>query len=52
MAVFPWTAILRLTDERFNVIEYSIYWSWAAILVTGLIGVIASLVYFSKIDVK
>ncbi|MBN3522668.1 ABC transporter permease [Paenibacillus apiarius] len=49
-AIYPWSAVHVITDNGF-VPEYPPIYSYAAIIATAIIGLIATIVYFKKEDI-
>ncbi|TCS93235.1 ABC transporter permease [Hazenella coriacea] len=51
IAIFPWTAAHVIANSAF-VPEYPPEYSYIAILIASLIGLIATLLYFKKVDIQ
>lgn len=51
VAIYPWSAVYVIMSKNF-VPQYSPYYSYISILITSLVGTIASLLYFQREDIQ
>lgn len=52
LAVYPWTASLQIIDPFIEIAKYPYWYSWAVILIPGLIGLVATIIYFNQQDIQ
>lgn len=52
LAIYPWTATLRIIDPLIEIKQYPYWLSWVVIIVPGLLGLIATIVYFNQQDIQ
>ena len=51
LAVYPWLAPLNIVNPLLVIDRFPVWYSWAAILATGIISLLATIVYFNRQDI-
>jgi len=52
LAIYPWSAPLRIVNPLINVATFPYWYSWVAILITGFLGILLTIIYFNRQDIQ